>query len=68
MATTRQTSRKSGVKSTARKMDNSRHGFAPQPASNKTAGAFGKEAARGKEMSAPRPGKRAALGRQKHNV
>jgi hypothetical protein len=68
MATTRQTSKKSGVKSTARKMDNSRHGFAPHPASNKTAGAFGKEATRGRETGGPRPGKRAALGRQKPNV
>ena len=63
MAVSRQTSRKSGVTSTAKKMDSSRHGFAPHPASHKTAGAFGKEAVRGKETSGPRPGKRSALDR-----
>ncbi len=65
MVTARQTSRKSGVTSTAKKMDNSRHGFAPHPASHKIAGAFGKEAMRGKETSGPRPGKRSALDRVK---
>lgn len=65
MATTRQTSRKSGVTSTAKKMDSSRHGFAPHPASQKTAGAFGKEAVRGKEMPGSGPGKKSALDRQK---
>ena len=39
----RQTSNKSGVKSTAKKMENSRHGFDEHPASRKTAGAFGHE-------------------------
>lgn len=65
MATTRQTSRKSGVRSTAKKMDNSRHGFAPHPATSKTGDAFGKEAMRGREVSGPRPGKKAALSRVK---
>ena len=67
MATTRQTSRKSGMASTAKKMDGSRHGFAPHPASNKIAGAFGKEAMRGKEMSGSKSkaGKRSALDRVK---
>jgi hypothetical protein len=46
-------------------MDNSRHGFAPHPASNKTAGAFGKEEMRGKEMSGTKAGKRSALDRVK---
>jgi hypothetical protein len=53
------------VTSTAKKMDNSRHGFAPHPASNKTAGAFGKEEMRGKEMSGTKAGKRSALDRVK---
>jgi len=39
----RQTSNKSGVKSTAKKMANSRHGYDEHPASRKTAGAFGQE-------------------------
>ena len=39
----RQTSNKAGVKSTAKKMANSRHGFGEHPASRKTAGAFGYE-------------------------
>ena len=65
MAVSRQTSRKSGVTSTAKKMDSSRHGFASHPASHKKAGAFGKEAVRGKEVSGPRPGKRSALDRVK---
>jgi len=39
----RQTSNKTGVKSTAKKLENSRHGFDEHPASRKTAGAFGHE-------------------------
>ena len=39
----RQTSNKAGVKSLAKKLDNSRHGFNEQPASRKIAGAFGHE-------------------------
>lgn len=38
-----QTSNKSGVKSTTKKMEYSRHGFDPQPAAKKVPGAFGKE-------------------------
>ena len=43
-----QTSRKSGMKSTAKKLQHgsrARFGFDPAPASNKVAGAFGKEEA-----------------------
>ena len=54
MATTRQTSRKAGVKSTAKKMENSRHGFASHPATHKVGGAFGKEGMRGKESGPKR--------------
>jgi len=39
----RQTSRKSGVTSTAKKMDSTRHGFATVPAARKAAGAYGTE-------------------------
>ena len=39
----RQTSRKAGVTSTAKKMDNSRHGFSTTPAARKVAGAFAQE-------------------------
>jgi hypothetical protein len=39
----RQTSRKSGVASTAEKMDNSRYGFGTHPSSRHVAGASGKE-------------------------
>ncbi|HWQ36214.1 MAG TPA: hypothetical protein VNQ79_25490 [Blastocatellia bacterium] len=38
----RQNSGKSGVRSTAEKMDSSRHGFNPQPAASPVAGASGK--------------------------
>ncbi|HEX4951509.1 MAG TPA: hypothetical protein VFZ34_32925 [Blastocatellia bacterium] len=38
-----QTSRKTGVKSSAQKMANSRHGTQPHPASHAEPGAFGKE-------------------------
>ena len=38
-----QTSRKAGVTSTAKKMDSTRHGFSPEPAAKKVAGAFGQE-------------------------
>ena len=46
----RQTSNKAGVKSLAKKMDSSRHGFEEHPASSKTPGAFGHEE-RGEEGS-----------------
>lgn len=39
----RQTSRKAGVRSTAKKMDSTRHGFAPEPPARKVTGAFGAE-------------------------
>lgn len=39
----RQTSNKAGVASTAKKLENSRHGFDTHPASRKIAGAFGEE-------------------------
>jgi hypothetical protein len=39
----RQTSGKAGVRSTAKKMDSSRHGFGTEPAARKVTGAFGQE-------------------------
>ena len=39
----RQTSGKTGVASTSKKMDRSRHGFGTQPAARPVAGASGKE-------------------------
>ena len=39
----RQTSRKAGVTSTAKKLDSTRHGFNQAPAARKIAGAFGQE-------------------------
>lgn len=39
----RQTSRKAGVTSTAKKNDSTRHGFGTEPPSRKAAGAFGAE-------------------------
>ena len=62
----RQTSNKAGVKSLAKKMENSRHGFDEQPASSKTDGAFGREE-RGSKPAPDRSdnAKRAALGRMK---
>ena len=38
-----QTSTKAGMRSLGKKMENSRHGFATQPASRKKAGAFAQE-------------------------
>ncbi len=38
-----QTSTKSGVKSTAKKMEYSRHGFDPHPATHQVPGATGKQ-------------------------
>jgi len=69
-ASTRQTSNKSGVTSTSKKLDNSRHGFDSQPATRKVAGAFGKErgsaGAKGRSSNAAtREGKAAALRRVK---
>lgn len=53
-----QTSRKSGMKSTAKKLQSgsrARFGFDPAPASHKVAGAFGKEVPKepGQRPSAP---------------
>jgi hypothetical protein len=66
----RQTSRKSGVRSTARKLANSRHGFAQNPASRRPEGAFANEeklrsAAMHPEEGTTRPAKRGALERMK---
>jgi hypothetical protein len=67
----RQTSNKAGVKSLAKKMANSRHGFEAQPAASKTDGAFGREGRGDAEDSTePGPGattraKSDALGRMK---
>lgn len=61
---------KTGVKSLAKKMDSSRHGFARQPASQKTAGAFGREEARGaandSASGTTRRSKREALARMRN--
>ena len=58
---------KAGVKSLAKKMDNSRHAFGEQPAARKKEGAFSRESgARGARRSATgtsRPGKTAAMDR-----
>ena len=67
----RQTSNKAGVRSTARKMDSSRHGFGQNPATRRKAGAFGNEekiraASEHPEQGATRPAKRAALGKMKN--
>jgi len=66
----RQTSNKSGVRSTARKMDNSRYGFGQQPASRRKEGAFAngekiRAAAQHPEHGSTRPSKRRALERMK---
>jgi hypothetical protein len=63
--TTRQTSNKSGVQSTAEKLENSRHGFGPGRGSHKVAGASGEEPKDGaprrrRAASAPTGGKAAA--------
>ena len=60
----RQTSTKAGVRSTARKQDNSRHGFQTHPASRKVAGASGLEGRGQRRQGAAataRAGKSAAL-------
>ena len=66
----RQTSNKAGVRSLAKKLDNTRHGFEEHPASRKTAGAFGhEERVRGVAHESSRgtthKGKLASLGRMK---
>ena len=67
---TPQSSNKAGLKSLGKKMDNSRYGFAAQPASRKKAGAFGAErgsraVARQEGTATPKPGKASALRRVK---
>lgn len=70
-ATNRQTSNKAGVKSLAKKQDNSRHGFGTQPAARKVAGASGQEdrvrGAAGERAEAARGGKGAALRKMKES-
>ena len=66
----RQTSRKAGVRSTARKLDNSKHGFAQHPASRRPEGAFANDekmrsAAMHPEEGTTKPAKRRALERMK---
>jgi hypothetical protein len=64
----RQTSRKAGVTSTAKKMDSARHGFGTEPAARKVTGAFGAEG-RGSQRRAgtttSKRGAAAALGAMK---
>jgi len=67
----RQTSNKAGVRSTARKMDNSRHGFGQQPAARRKEGAFANEermrgAALHPEEGTTKPAKRGALSRMRN--
>jgi hypothetical protein len=60
----RQTSNKAGLASLGQKRENARHGFRPQPASRKSAGASGQEgrgAVRQGRSSNPKGGKTAAL-------
>ena len=67
----RQTSNKAGLRSLGKKMDNSRHGFDPQPAARKAGGAFGAERGGGTTgdrqrqpgTSTPKSGKASALRR-----
>ena len=64
----RQTSRKAGVRSTAKKMDSTRHGFKQEPPARKIAGAFGAEG-RGSQREpgtmTSKKGAAVALGRMK---
>jgi hypothetical protein len=69
-APNRQTSNKSGVMSTAKKLENSRYGFDTHPASRKIGGAFAHEKGdqpvrRKAGTAATREGKAAALRRVK---
>jgi hypothetical protein len=64
----RQTSRKAGVTSTAKKMDSTRHGFSTEPPARKIAGAFAREgigAGRRGGASTNKAGKQAALASMK---
>jgi hypothetical protein len=62
---------KTGVKSLSKKMDSTRHAFDRQPASQKTAGAFGREDVRNaghdsaSGTTTTRPSKKAALNRMR---
>lgn len=67
----RQTSKKSGVVSSSKKMNNTRYGFQMHPASRKVEGAFGAESGstpvkRQPGTESTRAGKAAALRRVKH--
>ena len=68
-ATNRQTSNKAGVRSLAKKQDSTRHGFRPEPAARKVAGASGHEdrvrGSAGESAEAARGGKGAALRKMK---
>ncbi len=60
----RQTSRKAGVTSTAKKMDSTRHGFSTEPPARQAAGAFGEEgrgSRRKPGTTTSKPGAAAAL-------
>jgi hypothetical protein len=64
----RQTSRKAGVTSTAKKMDSTRHGFKQEPPARKVTGAFGQEgrgSARKPGAATSKAGAAAALDRIK---
>jgi hypothetical protein len=64
----RQTSRKAGVRSTAKKMDSTRHGFSTEPPARKIAGAFGAEGRGSRRQAGTQTSKRgaaAALGSMK---
>jgi hypothetical protein len=64
----RQTSRKAGVRSTAKKADSTRHGFGTQPPARKVAGAFGEEGRGSRRQpgtTTSRKGAAAALGSMK---
>jgi hypothetical protein len=68
---TPQSSNKAGLRSLGKKMDNSRHGFDPQPAARKAEGAFGAERGLGTTAvrkrrpgtATPKSGKASALRR-----
>jgi hypothetical protein len=65
----RQTSRKAGVTSSAKKQDSTRHGFATEPPARHVPGASGKEdrirGAAGNRAEEARGGKAAALRKMK---
>lgn len=64
----KQLSNKAGVRSLGKKLDNSRHGFDPQPAAGPVPGAHGAEPRRRRQepgTATAHPGKGAALRGQK---